>query len=156
MERRRDIGQDGENGDYTGADFGRVTPFSIYCRTMCDQSPDKLSPEQLQKLYDNWRKLQDQFKKYYIDVANKKCGGNWQEEEFNEYTLQKKNLRTQKKYGYSLGADAQVPAAQKCNYEFRLDDLIKKIDSTLIMTAKSTPYDLSRWAHLPVGIPPKF
>ena len=147
MERRKDnLGADGELADYNSSDFGRVTPFSCYVRTLCDQSPDKLNPDQRKKMIENWKKLQPQFKQYYIEQANKKCEGNWYEEELNEYTLIKRNVKAQKKMPHSELHTIHNARSQ----EFKLEDLIKKINSSLILSMKATPTDMDRWSYLSV------
>ena len=148
MDRRRDIGADGENGDYSGSDYGKVTPFSCYCRTMFDRTPDRLSPELRKKAVENWKKLQDQFKKYYLDMANKKCGGNWFDVDSNEFSS-KNSLKTKKPAVANENPN-------KLNYEYNLDDLMSKIDTAILLTSKATPFDMNRWSSFPHGFPPKF
>ena len=149
MDKGNDIGVYGETADYSGSDFGKVTPFSCYCRTMFDCTPDKLTPELKQKAVNNWKKLQDQFKKYYVDMANKRCGGMWYKETYNEFAL-KKSPKTK------LDVHFQNEINQKPNNEYNLDDLIKKIDTAILLTSKATPFDMNRWSFLPKGYPPRF
>ena len=137
MDRRKDIGNDGENADYVGAEFGKITPFSCYCRVMYDKSPDKFSKEELRKAIDNWKKLQNQFKMYYVDLANKKSGGSWVEQDANEFAFHKNKQKM-------LSRNMNDQSMRLTN-EYNLEDLIKKIDSAILITSKATTFEINRW-----------
>jgi hypothetical protein len=129
--------KDGENVDYNGFEFGRVTPFSCYCRIISGKSPDKLSEDEKADFIDSWSRLEVKFKNYYRDVATKMCGGNWIEEDFNEYTQKKKNYRTKRlQWNY---ADNQM--TNKTN-DGNLEDLMKKVEEILTLTQRSSPFDM--------------
>ena len=148
MDRRKEIGNDGENADYFGAEFGNITPFSCYCRVMFDKSPDKFTKDELKKAIENWKKLQKEFKGYYIDLANKKSNGSWYEQDSNEFSFHKNKQKM-------LSRNMNETNMRLTN-EYNLEDLMKKIDSAILITSKATTFDINRWSFLPNGYPPKF
>ncbi|EAY20594.1 hypothetical protein TVAG_162890 [Trichomonas vaginalis G3] len=143
---KKELGQDGELADYDGQECGRVTPFSCYVRVMTSRPPHLIPRDERKKLIDSWKKLKDSYKKYYTEMANTKCGGNWIEEDVNELLGFKKPNRQQKgkTYGYQ---PSFIPSGYSGSDEqfFSLDDLIQRIELTLLMCAKKTSLDMDRW-----------
>lgn len=142
---RKDLGQDGELADYDGSECGRITPFSCYVRVMNGCPPNMIPREDRKKLVENWKKLKDAYRKYYTEMANTKCGGNWIDEDTNEYFNTKKgNKQKTKTYSYQPLITQQTPATQE-DPIYSLDDLISKIESSQMLTSRKSPFDMDRW-----------